>query len=332
MGQRDKYCPHVLSSCLSHLNMGYNWTLQGLCVPRQSECPALVMQEVCSNMDCPPDQYLCHPKGCVPMISQCNGECPLMVATQTKNNNKTKLIISSTSTTTRATTLHNWTSTKTEETETYERRVMCGNSCLTREEAKHKYHCGGHCQGKSEPCRSKEEAICPQHYQLCGRDTCIDSFLQEKSVAASGFPEFYDCNNVCTPSSTPCVSIKNKTEHCPPGYWLCRDNTQCVLQGYHIKGTDEFISNLCDSIAHCKDGSDEEFKQCFKVYSETSGLSIIVLVVVIPLLLGFLLCLRSHLFTFLLAVFTRSGESQGKSFHRNEAEMYLRNVQPEDVD
>ena len=23
---------------------------------------------------------------------------------------------------------------------------MCGNSCLTREEAKHKYHCGGHCQ------------------------------------------------------------------------------------------------------------------------------------------------------------------------------------------
>ena len=67
---------------------------------------------------------------------------------------------------------------------------MCGNSCLTREEAKHKYHCGGHCQvlsglyfvivlkikhqGKSEPCRSKEEAICPQHYQLCGGDTCID--------------------------------------------------------------------------------------------------------------------------------------------------------------
>ena len=55
-----------------------------------------------------------------------------------------------------------------------------------------------------------------------------------------------------------------------------------------------------------------------QVYSETAGLSIIVLVVVIPLLLGLLLCLRSHLFTFLLAVFTRSGESQGKSFHRNE--------------
>ena len=34
----------------------------GLCVPRQSECPALVMQEVCGNKDCPPDQYLCHPK------------------------------------------------------------------------------------------------------------------------------------------------------------------------------------------------------------------------------------------------------------------------------
>ena len=27
--QRDKYCPHILSSCLSHTNMGYNWTLQG---------------------------------------------------------------------------------------------------------------------------------------------------------------------------------------------------------------------------------------------------------------------------------------------------------------
>ena len=29
----------------------------------------------------------------------------------------------------------------------------------------------------------------------------VGSFLQEKSVAASGFPEFYDCNNVCTPRS-----------------------------------------------------------------------------------------------------------------------------------
>ena len=95
------------------------------------------------------------------MISQCNGECPLMVATETKNNNKTKLIISSTSTT-RATTLQHWSTTNTkvwgltdlsffktkifQESESYERRVMCGNSCLTREEAKHKYHCGGHCQ------------------------------------------------------------------------------------------------------------------------------------------------------------------------------------------
>ena len=102
-------------------------------------------------------------QGCVPMISQCNGECPLMVATATKNNNKTKLIISSTSTTTRSTTLQNWSTTNTkvwaltdlsfksrkklfQEAESYERRVMCGNSCLTREEAKHKYHCGGHCQ------------------------------------------------------------------------------------------------------------------------------------------------------------------------------------------
>ena len=90
--QRDKYCPHILSSCLSHLNMGYNWTLQGkhrqmienswlwikiyvttfvqgLCIPRQSECPSLLMQEVCSNRDCPPDQYLCHPKVSFILIS-----------------------------------------------------------------------------------------------------------------------------------------------------------------------------------------------------------------------------------------------------------------------
>ena len=45
-------------------------------------------------------------------------------------------------------------------------------------------------------------------------------------------------------------------------------------------------------------------------------MSIIVLVVIIPLVLGLLLCLRSPLITFILV--PRAGENQHKSFHRNE--------------
>ena len=52
-------------------------------------------------------------QGCVPMISQCNGECPLMIATETKNNSNT--ILSSTSpTSSPTTTQQNWLMTKTE--------------------------------------------------------------------------------------------------------------------------------------------------------------------------------------------------------------------------
>ena len=29
-------------------------------------------------------------------------------------------------------------------------------------------------QVKTEPCRVEEEAECPQHWQLCAQDTCID--------------------------------------------------------------------------------------------------------------------------------------------------------------
>ena len=149
------------------------------------------------------------------------------------------------------------------------------------------------------------------------------------------------------------MSIKNKTEHCSPGYWLCQDKAQCVLQGglYHKYSTSIYSSVtvlrilyqrhrgiyiqplwLCCSLQGWVRRRVQTVLQgktfciclpkppifVLQVYSETAGLSIIVLVVVIPLLLGFLLCLRSHLLTFILAVFTRSGESQAKSFHRNE--------------
>jgi hypothetical protein len=30
---------------------------------------------------------------------------------------------------------------------------------------------------KSEPCRAVGEDICPQHFSLCGADTCIDRYF-----------------------------------------------------------------------------------------------------------------------------------------------------------
>ena len=47
------------------------------------------------------------------------------------------------------------------------------------------------------------------------------------------------------------------------GHWLCEDKKQCILTGYHVNN--DFISNLCDGLQHCKDGSDEKFWQCLQV-------------------------------------------------------------------
>ena len=76
----EKYCPKILSSCLSRDNLGYNWTLEGnknkernsyfypvfsilgVCISKQADCPELKIQEVCNDLVCPKDQYLCHPK------------------------------------------------------------------------------------------------------------------------------------------------------------------------------------------------------------------------------------------------------------------------------
>ena len=161
----DKYCPHILSSCSHQDNMGYNWTLQGrwkiigktghiltsgVCISKSSVCPSLAVKEMCGEVSCPAGQYLCHPRGCLPISSHCNGHCPQL-----------------------------------------QDGLLCGDSCLTGEEARSKYQCGdscqvtslsgsdrliilSNCQRKSQPCSISSEDICPQHFQLCGSDTCID--------------------------------------------------------------------------------------------------------------------------------------------------------------
>jgi len=78
----EKYCPQIVSSCLSNRNLGYNWTLKGVCIPRHSNCPELKLQESCSDIKCPLDHYLCHPHGCVSEMSQCNGQCPQILDVQ----------------------------------------------------------------------------------------------------------------------------------------------------------------------------------------------------------------------------------------------------------
>ena len=84
----------------------------GVCISLQSDCPSVSVVSACQDVECPADQYLCHPQGCVPRVSHCNGLCP------------------------RLTNLSRGAAD----------RVLCGNSCLSREEARNKYQCGPHCQ------------------------------------------------------------------------------------------------------------------------------------------------------------------------------------------
>ena len=141
----EKYCPHIVSSCMSDQNMGFNWTMVGVCIAKHQDCPELVIKDVCSDVQCAQDHYLCHPKvssskspvclllktpaliciqGCVPKISQCNGQCP-----QLSLQSSVGVIMNQS---------QSW--------QNKESRVLCGNSCLTKEEAKHKYHCNGQCK------------------------------------------------------------------------------------------------------------------------------------------------------------------------------------------
>ena len=70
-----------------------------------------------------------------------------------------------------------------------------------------------------------------------------------------------------SPRSEPCKAARNSSLLCPPGYWLCEDQRQCILRGYSFSRqlSEGFISNFCDGVNHCKDGSDEQFSQCLQV-------------------------------------------------------------------
>ena len=89
-------------------------------------------------------------------------------------------------------------------------------------------------------------------------------FLQEKSIASTGQPEYYSCQGVCTHSSLPCFSSLNSSLQCLTGYWLCEDMAQCVLLG-KLSVEDNHYSSLCDGKIDCKDGSDEGSYQCLQV-------------------------------------------------------------------
>ena len=67
--------------------------------------------------------------------------------------------------------------------------------------------------------------------------------------------------------SLPCLAASNNTHLCPDGYWLCEDAKQCILKGYSFQQLqgEGFISNFCDGMNHCKDGSDEKLGQCLQV-------------------------------------------------------------------
>ena len=40
----------------------YLYSILGVCISKQADCPELKIQEVCNDLVCPKDQYLCHPK------------------------------------------------------------------------------------------------------------------------------------------------------------------------------------------------------------------------------------------------------------------------------
>jgi len=296
-----KYCPANLYSCLSVSNLGFNWTVEGLCLLRDQECPQVFIEEVCEDIKCPEGQFLCHPQGCIPHISHCNGACPNFPSLSSRFETQT------TETHTRQ------SKSDRKPKEKFQRRSLCGNSCLTREEARNKYDCNGKCQVKSEPCRVDDTKFCPQHYSLCGIDTCVDRFLQEKSIASTGQPEYYSCQGVCTHSSLPCFSSLNRSLLCLTGYWLCEDMAQCVLLG-KLSVEDNHYSSLCDGKIDCKDGSDEGSYQCLQVYFYEAVTYFGLTVSFISITLCSLCSYRS----ILSKIFTRHKHIEEKTYHRNE--------------
>ncbi|XP_023345971.1 low-density lipoprotein receptor-related protein 2 [Eurytemora carolleeae] len=317
--ERTKYCPTELISCNNSFNHGYNFSIKGECISKHEKCSLFHLKDSCQNLVCNQSQYLCHPKGCIPLNALCNGRClPL------------KKIKSS---------LHQPSNTSTKisqihkHPEYYERRIKCGNSCLSRDESKNLYDCGGECKNKSEPCRDPGENICPQHYILCGADTCIDKFEHGRVLEKTGFPEYFSCSGVCTPASKPCR--ENNTLHCQNGYWMCKGKEECILQEEIGREGSVWFTQLCDGIPQCKDGSDESASQCFKVYSLQISITCALLFFLLPSLAFFICYYRNHLTVLISKLrsgITQRDSVQDKSYLGNEDEMFLRGVAPEDVD
>ena len=177
------------------------YIISGACIDKYEQCPRLTIQDICAGEMCSQDQYLCHPavsflpfntppsilvlptQGCVPLISSCNGACPTLPNTHGRRHRNLSTMGHKLLGSTQLTEV-------TQSPARLDRRILCGNSCLTKDEARNKYHCGGvcqvpvqhivttgyhfNCQVKSEPCHSAGEHACPQHFELCGEDACID--------------------------------------------------------------------------------------------------------------------------------------------------------------
>ena len=170
-------------------------------------------------------------------------------------------------------------------------------------------------QAKSEPCESVNGRECPQHYELCGDNTCVDSFVQQSWVETTGYPLYYSCRGECNHSSSPCP-LANMTITCPEGYWLCQDNNQCVLSGVQLD--DIFLSSLCDGHIDCKDGSDESYYQCLQVYAYETTVLAVTLLCVLFILTCITCCFRSNIIEIKFYGRAKLLDMQAKSFSRNE--------------
>jgi len=311
-----KYCPTLLQSCLNVDNYGYNYTIKGECKPKINACSPFTSVHSCGSLPCSQNQYLCHPQGCIPVKSRCNGKCvPIRRLVETLTPNSSYI-----------------------QADEYklEKRMLCGNSCLTRKESKGRYHCGQKCQLKSSPCRAQGEELCPQHYTLCGADTCIDRFVQARVIQSTGFSDYFSCGGVCTPASLPCTE-DNGTTTCQNGYWLCEDKEQCILKQEIGRERGVSYSQFCDGVSHCRDKSDETYYQCFIVYMNEILLLAVFLTIVVPASILFIFVYRKEVLAMMLKgcalICPQSIESiHGKSYQGNEDEMHLRGVAPEDVD
>ena len=157
------------------------------------------------------------------------------------------------------------------------------------------------------------------------------SFVQEKWLVSTGYPLYYSCLGECNHSSTPCL-LSNNTMTCPPGYLLCQDQLQCVLQGLHVR--DIFFSSLCDGHQDCMDGSDESYYQCLQVrhdvlhllldhlvpqvYAYEATVMSLTLLGVFSVLILVICCLRSNLVEVKFYGRTKMLDMQARTYARDE--------------